>query len=112
MQYRIRESGEATVIVFEGSLDLSCGRKVREILVELVTRARELIIDLSGVVTADSVLAANLAEAAQLARARSASIVLRGVAPAIQKILELARLSQIFPVESDSRNPLVMPVAG
>ena len=112
MQYRIKESEEATVIAFEGALDLSCGRKVREILVEWVNRARELVIDLSGVATADSVLAANLAEAAQLARARSASIVLLGVAPAIQKILELARLSQIFPVERGDRISVAGPVVG
>ena len=112
MNYRIKENGEAAVIAFEGDLDVHTGRKVREVLVQLATHVRELVIDLSGVAAADTVLAANLAEAAHLARSREASIVLRGVAPAIQKILDLTRLTQIFGIETRTPDVLHNAVAG
>jgi anti-anti-sigma factor len=96
VRYEIGESNGATVVSFEGSLTLKSGRKVRKILMDLMTRARRIVIDLSGVVEADTTLAANLAEAMHEAQARSVALVLRGVAPSVRRVLELSRLTEVL----------------
>lgn len=99
VRYHIGESEGTTVISFEGILDVSNGRVVRTVLMDLVGKAHRIVVDLSGVVEADTVLAANLVEAAQAARERSISLVLRGVAPAVRRVLEVSRLCGVLAFE-------------
>ncbi len=96
MRYQIGESEGAMVVRFEGALTLASGRKVRKVLMDLISRTGRVVIDLSGVVEADTTLAANLAEAMHEAQARSIALVLRGVAPSVRKVLELSRLTGVL----------------
>ncbi|MCP5368589.1 MAG: STAS domain-containing protein [Hyphomicrobiales bacterium] len=97
-----RRIDDTLVLCLEGPLDLTHGAALRRLLLDAVARARRVLVDLSGVTLADSSLAANLVEALGTARKAGVDFALTAVRPAVLRLLQLARLDQVFDLRGDS----------
>jgi len=96
MEHNVREEGNATVIAFEGEIDLQSSPKAREILLATVSEKPNVVVDLSKVTYADSSGVASLVEAYQLSRDRNSHFALAAVSESVLKVLKLARLDTVF----------------
>jgi|SaaInl7_200m_RNA_FD_contig_21_1771281_length_450_multi_9_in_0_out_0_1 anti-sigma B factor antagonist len=96
MKYRVREEGDIAIVVFEGDIDLEFSGDVREILLDNVSKARRVLVDMSGVTLIDSSGVASLLEGFQTARKRGKEFSLVAVGDPVMRVLKLARLDTVF----------------
>ena len=96
MKHRVREEGDVAIIVFEGDIDLEFSGDVRNILLENVSKARRVLVDMSGVSLIDSSGVASLLEGFQTARKRGKDFSLVAVGDPVMRVLKLARLDTVF----------------
>jgi len=96
MKYEIREEQGATVVAFEGDVDLQSSPEARSALLEAVARGDAVLVDLSGVEYIDSSGVASLVESYQKARKQNQAYVLVAVSEGARRVLELARLDKVF----------------
>ena len=96
MKYRVREEGDIAIVVLEGDIDLEFSGDVREILLENVSKARRVLVDMSGVTLIDSSGVASLLEGFQTARKRGKDFSLVAVGDPVMRVLKLARLDTVF----------------
>jgi len=96
MKHRVREEGDVAIIVFEGDIDLEFSGDVRNILLENVSKARRVLVDMSGVTLIDSSGVASLLEGFQTARKRGKDFSLVAVGDPVRRVLKLARLDTVF----------------
>ena len=98
MKYRVREEGDVAIVVFEGDIDLEFSGDVREILLENISKARRVLVDMSGVTLIDSSGVASLIEAFQSAKGSGSRFALVAVSDAAMRVLRLAHLERVFPI--------------
>ena len=68
MKYQTREEHDATVVTFEGDVDLQSSPDARKVLLEMVGKGQPIMVDLSEVGYIDSSGVASLVESFQAAR--------------------------------------------
>jgi anti-sigma B factor antagonist len=89
------------VVRLKGEVDLDCSPVVRKLLLECVSRERDVVVDLSAVEYIDSSGIASLVEALQAANQQGTGFRLAAAADQVRRVLELARLDQVFAIDDD-----------
>jgi anti-sigma B factor antagonist len=84
--------------MFQGEIDLACSNQTREAILGQLNGKNHVLVDLAGVEYIDSSGIASLVEGYQRARAMGLRFGLVAVSDAARKVLELARLDQVFPI--------------
>jgi anti-sigma B factor antagonist len=99
MQAREREEDGVQIIALEGEIDLACSPELRELLHEHTAAKRlVLLLDFTGVTYVDSSGLATLVEYVRNAQEFGGKLGLAVVNPRVRTILDLVRLSEIFPI--------------
>lgn len=98
MAYEVRSEGDAIIVSLMGDVDLDNSPQVRGVLLNSVREKRAVLVDMSGVSYIDSSGIASLVEAYQSARRGRTPFALVAVSDAAMRVLELARLDQVFSI--------------
>lgn len=98
MSYEIKKQGDVTVVALSGDVDLESSPKVRTALLDSVNARSGVVVDMSAVAYIDSSGVASLVEAFQSARKANTLFALAAVSEPAMRVLELARLDQIFAI--------------
>lgn len=98
MKHNIEEQGAATVVAFEGDVDLESSPVARKVLLDCVGNKKPLLVDLSGVSYIDSSGVASLVESLQSARKTGLPFALVAVSEGALRVLQLARLDKVFTI--------------
>ena len=98
MGYEVRSEGNTTIVALSGDIDLDSSPQVRTVLLESVSAKRGVLVDMSAVSYIDSSGVASLVEAFQSARRGSTPFALVAVSEPAMRVLELARLDQVFSI--------------
>ena len=106
MQHEIREDPTATVVAFNGDVDLDNSREARDVLLKCVGRGMPILVDLSAVTYIDSSGVAALVESLQTARKRGCELSLVSASESCMRVLQLARLDKVFPIFPDMETAL------
>ena len=106
MGYEVRTEGGTTIVVLSGDVDLDSSPKVRSVLLESVGNKCGVLVEMSAVSYIDSSGVASLVEAYQSARRGSTPFALVAVSEAAMRVLELARLDQVFSIHASVTDAL------
>lgn len=99
MQAREFEEDGLFIIALEGEIDLACSPELREILdVHAKARRNVLILDFAKVSYVDSSGLATLVEYVRKVQDFGGKLALATVNTRVRTILDLVRLSEIFPI--------------
>ncbi len=98
MKHRIRDENGATVVAFEGDVDLESSPEARKILLDCLGRTSSLLVDLSAVTYIDSSGVASLVESFQSARKTGRNFALVAVSGSVLSVLRLGRLDKVFTI--------------
>lgn len=98
MEYETRTQGPFTIIALSGDVDLYYSPQARKQILKHLKDKRHVLVDLSRVDYIDSSGVASLVEGYQLAREKRLEFGLVGVSEAAMRVLQLARLDQVFPI--------------
>ena len=98
MIHRIKDENGATVVAFEGDVDLESSPEARRILLDCLGRASSLLVDLSAVTYIDSSGVASLVESFQSARKTGRNFALVAVSGSVLSVLQLSRLDTVFTI--------------
>ena len=98
MKNEILEKQGASIVVFNGEIDLESSPSARKILLRCVDNASNVSVDLSGVTYIDSSGVASLVEALQAAKKNGSRLSLVSVSEPTRRVLELARLDKVFTI--------------
>jgi len=98
VRHSVRDVSIGIVVCLQGDVDLEQSPRAREILLESVGRKRDVWVDLSDVNYIDSSGVASLIEAFQAARHNGTEFALVSVGSAAMRVLELARLDELFTI--------------
>ena len=98
MNCEIRHEGGVAVVSLSGDVDLESSPAVRAALLDCVGMKRGVLVDMSAVSYIDSSGVASLVEAFQTARKSDTRFALVEVSEAAMRVLELARLDQVFSI--------------
>lgn len=101
MTDRIREECGKCVIELGGEIDLDRAPEVRGLLLDCVTRGRDVLVDLSRVSYIDSSGIASLVEALQSAGKSGIALGLVAISPMALRVFKLARLDKVFTIYPD-----------
>jgi anti-anti-sigma factor len=94
-----------SLVELAGELDIAATSEVRK-CVEAAATARGLVLDLSGARFVDSSMLKELLRASiELARADT-RLVLAGIPPAVRRLLELTRTTELFTLAEDRSKAL------
>lgn len=96
MSFRIAEQDGAVTVYLSGEIDLDRSPEARKALLAAVVRGRPVIVDMADVGYMDSSGIASLVEAYQKASAAKLDFSLVRVGERVMKVLQLARLDQVF----------------
>jgi anti-sigma B factor antagonist len=100
MGYEVRTENDTTIVALSGDVDLDSSPQVRSVLLESVREKRGVLVEMSAVSYIDSSGVASLVEAYQSARRGSTTFALVAVSDAAMRVLELARLDQVFSIHA------------
>jgi anti-anti-sigma factor len=89
---------DGPVLVLSGDLDVRSTMQVRTAVRELLGSFNEVVIDLSGVETADVTALKVLAAATVQAMRDGHHLTLRGPSPAVRRLLHLSHLNRVVEV--------------
>ncbi len=106
MAYEVRLEGDTTIVALSGDVDLDSSPQLRTVLLESVREKREILVEMSAVSYIDSSGIASLVEAYQSARRDSTRFALVAVSDAAMRVLELARLEQVFCIHASITDAL------
>ncbi len=98
MRHVVKDAPNGVVLKLQGDVDLENSPRAREILLESVGRKRDVFVDLSDVNYIDSSGVASLIEAFQVAKRNDVKFALVSVGSAAMRVLELARLDEVFTI--------------
>ena len=100
MKHEIVEKQGASIVVFNGEIDLESSPAARKTLLKCFENNRNVIVDLSAVTYIDSSGVASLVEALQAAKKNGTLLSLAAVSEPTRRVLELARLDKVFSIYS------------
>lgn len=99
MDVEVTRSGQATVVVPKGELDLAGSNQLKETLTSLIDKGQaELVLDLTATSYVDSSGLAALVEGMKRARANGGDIKLCGLQPDVRSIFDMTRLIKVLDV--------------
>ena len=101
MELSIVEEGNIAVVTLKGDLDLEHSKRMRQNLLDILGKARAVIVDLAGVTMIDSSGIASLLEGFQEARKKGKDLVLAAPGDPVIRVLKLARLDTVFQIADD-----------
>ncbi len=101
MNLEISEDGDLSIAALRGEVDLSSSPRARAAILDCLNAGRTLLVDLSGVEYIDSSGVASLVEGFRLARDKQLGFALLAVSEPARRVLQLARLDQVFPIHAD-----------
>ena len=106
MQHQIKEERGSHIVILSGEIDLENSPKARQILLDAVGRKKRVLVDLASVTYMDSSGIASLVEVFQRAKKNGAGFALFCVNPAVLRVLNLARLDQVFTIHENLESAL------
>ena len=106
MAYQVRSEGDTIIVALSGDVDLDNSPEVRNVLLESVSGKRGVLVEMSAVSYIDSSGIASLVEAYQSARREHTPFALVSVSDAAMRVLELARLDQVFSIHASLSDAL------
>jgi anti-sigma B factor antagonist len=106
MAYQVRSEGDTTIVALSGEVDLDNSPQVRDVLLESISGKRGVLVEMSDVSYIDSSGIASLVEAYQSARSESTLFALVAVSDPAMRVLELARLDQVFSIHASVSDAL------
>lgn len=100
MKISTRQSGDATVVVVNGNIDLYNSPEVRRTLLGALQAqgAKHVLVNLQEVKYIDSSGIASLVEGLKASRTAGVRLSLVGLSPAAREVLEMSRLAKLFEV--------------
>ena len=102
MRIDISQRNGLTVLSLVGQVDLSSSPQARQAILASLERGKGVQVDLSAVEYIDSSGLASLIEGYQKARRLQLDFALVNVSAVALKVLQLARLDRVFPIEYDT----------
>lgn len=102
MEVRQKDFNGHRVLFLSGELDLACVREIRELILASIDSGRHLAIDFSQVGYIDSSGIASLVEGFQRSRLADQGFTLLQLSDPVRKVIELARLDQVFEILDDA----------
>ena len=116
MQARASEEDGVHIIALEGEIDLACSPELREILDQHAQARRPaLVLDFEAVSYVDSSGLATLVEYVRKTQSFDGKFALATVNTRVRTILDLVRLSEIFPIfptRAEAQAALARPQPG
>jgi anti-sigma B factor antagonist len=116
MQARELHEDGVHIVVIEGEVDLACSPELRDILhAHADARRAALLLDFAGVSYVDSSGLATLVEYVKLAQDFGGKFALAAVTERVRTILDLVRLSEVFPIyatTAEAKAALAAPAPG
>ncbi|MBF8269892.1 MAG: anti-sigma factor antagonist [Gammaproteobacteria bacterium] len=100
MKYNTRQDNNYTIVELDGEVDLSCSPEARKQILDCLSKAQNLLVDLSRVTYIDSSGVASLVEGYQTAKKKALKFGLVSVSTAAMNVLQLARLDKVFPIHA------------
>jgi len=100
MKISIEKNQTHSTVLMAGDIDLESSPKVREHLLDALEDKSNLHIDCSNITAIDSSGIATLIEAFQNAQRQKLDFKLVSVPENVMRVLQLARLDNVFPIES------------
>ncbi len=97
----VTEDSGKLVVKLTGDIDLEHASHVRELLLDCVGRAKDVVVDFTGVDYIDSSGVANLVEALHTANKQNTGFQLVSVTGQAMRVLRLARLEKVFAIHDD-----------
>ena len=101
MEIELRQTEDVSVAALQGAVDLSSSPQARSIILGCLNGGKSLLVDLSSVGYIDSSGIASLVEGFRLARDKQLAFGLLSVTAPALRVLQLARLDQVFPIYAD-----------
>ena len=98
----IEVDGQTAKITLSGSVDINSTGELREAVQQVSTAVKSFTIDASDVSYIDSSGIAVMLLVKQVADRSSATFTITSVSPMVMKVLELAKLDQVFKIQSVS----------
>ncbi len=98
MPFTIEEKSGYAVVYLNGDVDLSRSPDARKAILGCLQKKANLMVDLSAVDYIDSSGIASLVEGYQVSRKQKLDFALIGVSDSAMRVLQLARLDQVFPI--------------
>ena len=99
MDIEVTRSGQATVVMPKGELDLAAATQLKETLASLIDKGQaELVLDLTAMSYVDSSGLAALVDGMKRARANGGDIKLCGLQPDVRSIFDMTRLIKVMEV--------------
>lgn len=107
MKVQVRTADDISIVDCWGEVDLNSSGQLRETLQnEIRSQTPGVLVNLSGVTYMDSSGVASLVEALQTSGETKTRFALFGLQPAVQSVLEMARLNMIFVIFGDEGEAL------
>jgi len=100
MSNTVEMNGQTAQITLTGSVDINTTGELRNAIQAVPTSATAFVINASDVSYIDSSGVAVMLLAKQVAERSSASFTITAVSPMVMKVLELAKLDQVFKIQS------------
>ncbi|WP_371258360.1 STAS domain-containing protein [Magnetospira sp. QH-2] len=97
----ISQQDKATVVAFQGDVDLESSPEARKILLAQLDGCDLLLVDMSEVNYIDSSGIASLVESFQTGRAKGKRFALVSVSEPALRVLQLARLDKVFDIHEN-----------
>ena len=98
MEHEVREEHGLAVAAFSGDIDFNSSPDARRIMLDLVDRKTDLMVDMSSVEYIDSSGVASLIEAFQSAKGTGCRFGLVAVSAPALRVLQLAHLEKVLPI--------------
>jgi len=98
MKHEIRDEHGLAVAAFSGEIDFNTSPEARRVLLELVERRGDVMVELSEVEYIDSSGVASLIEAFQSAKGAGRRFGLVAVSAPALRVLQLAHLDKVLPI--------------
>ena len=101
MSDEITEIDGGVLVKLTGDVDLEHCSSIRRLLLDGVSRGKDLLVDLSDVTYMDSSGIASLVEAMQVAVRNGTALKLFSASAQAMRVFELARLDKVFSIHPD-----------
>lgn len=106
MRIQIRQAENAVILDVAGNVDLQNSPAMRKALLENLTAASCVIVNLQNVPYIDSSGIASLVEGLKKSQDLKNRLVLVGLSPMAQKVLDLTRLTPLFEIHENEEQAL------
>lgn len=97
MKYRVKDSGNITILAFQGDIDVSVAAELKKVLQEIIDAGRfNVLVDFGDVNFIDSSGLGLFVVFYKKAREKGGTIKFANVPPVVSKVIKLTRLDKHF----------------